>query len=350
MTSRTWIGGGNNKASNPHDWSPTGVPQVGDTLSIDGASEQPPPPFTMNVRGNDLAGDTLSISRATPTINVSHHATVNVETIFFSGATFNLSQHSTLNIQQVAQAGLRVNVHGDDHLHFNLAAASVGTIDLSRHATWHGTFTVGSFNFPSLTVNGADHSVFDNDGTSIIGLSHTTINADVTGFGSFDVHAVLEFGKSVGRGQSIVINSAHAFDQGVVKIDQPHKFFGSITMSFIPPTGPSNGQTAPEIDLNGLANADSYLFQKSLLIIFSGEKPIDILRLNDATPNGFVVEQTPGSVHVWLSQIRLILLRDCRSTFENSPSASPRRSSCRGRERWQPPVFISTRSSRYAGV
>jgi hypothetical protein len=39
MTTRTWIGGGNNRADNPNDWAPNGVPQPGDMLraGVDGS-------------------------------------------------------------------------------------------------------------------------------------------------------------------------------------------------------------------------------------------------------------------------------------------------------------------------
>ncbi len=53
-TTRAWNGGGNNDATNPHYWSPTGVPQPGDNLVITHG--------TMNVHGNALAGDTLSVA------------------------------------------------------------------------------------------------------------------------------------------------------------------------------------------------------------------------------------------------------------------------------------------------
>jgi hypothetical protein len=53
MTNRTWIGGGNDKASNPNDWSPTGAPQPGDTLTISSG--------TMYVSDDNLAGDTLDL-------------------------------------------------------------------------------------------------------------------------------------------------------------------------------------------------------------------------------------------------------------------------------------------------
>ena len=55
MTARTWIGGGDDRANNPADWSPTGVPQAGDFLLM-------PPTTTMSVQGNDLAGDRLILT------------------------------------------------------------------------------------------------------------------------------------------------------------------------------------------------------------------------------------------------------------------------------------------------
>jgi hypothetical protein len=51
---RAWNGSGNNDASNPDYWSPTGVPQPGDNLVITQG--------TMKVYGNALAGDTLSVA------------------------------------------------------------------------------------------------------------------------------------------------------------------------------------------------------------------------------------------------------------------------------------------------
>ena len=54
-TSLRWIGGGNDRASNPNDWLPSQVPASGDILSVVPDATYPGP-FTMNVRGNDLAG------------------------------------------------------------------------------------------------------------------------------------------------------------------------------------------------------------------------------------------------------------------------------------------------------
>ena len=70
---RNWLGGGNNKGTNPLDWSPNGIPQTGDSLFAEGTfGNSPFPVYTLNVRGNDLAGDTLTTFFANVTVNASH--------------------------------------------------------------------------------------------------------------------------------------------------------------------------------------------------------------------------------------------------------------------------------------
>ena len=53
-TSWTWIGGGNNSADNPRDWSPARLPQPGTTINMTSG--------TMNVSGNSLDGATITIN------------------------------------------------------------------------------------------------------------------------------------------------------------------------------------------------------------------------------------------------------------------------------------------------
>ena len=58
MSTRIWIGGGNNSAGNPQDWyavppTPFGTPQHGDTLYVGSGA-------TINVTGNQLRGDQLN--------------------------------------------------------------------------------------------------------------------------------------------------------------------------------------------------------------------------------------------------------------------------------------------------
>jgi hypothetical protein len=134
------------------------------------------------------------------------------------------------------------------------------------------------------------------------------IDANVIGDGHFDVvsqipsfaqQAKLEFTSSVGPNQSVL-------DTGLLVIDEPKQFYGSVTLgsadssssSPLPSGSQTNINQPPEIDLIGLATADSYTFQNDMLSIFSGPKIIDTLRLHDGTANGFAVEKTSSSVNI----------------------------------------------------
>jgi hypothetical protein len=305
MATRTWIGGGNNRASNENDWTPTGVPQAGDVLTV-GSPGAAQSPYTLNVHGNDLAGDRLAIGapfipRLTTTINLAHKATVTA-TVWNADATFNLSQHSALNLEidsgaHVGTASAVVNLSGADRLTL-INNDSPVTVNLNPGARWHGTLTMGFFGQPvrGLTaVTGGSNTAFKNNGASLIGYDNTaTINTDVVGHGSFDVvsnftfaRPKLEFMQSVGSHQSVS-------DAGLLQIDKPDEFHAAVTLK----SAPAGSSLPAEIDLMGLATADSYSYQNDMLRIFSGSQVIDRLRLHDATANGFAVQKTAGSVNI----------------------------------------------------
>ena len=138
MIARTWIGGENNQASNPNDWSPTGVPQKGDTLGLNVPTFTP---LIINVSGNDLAGDTFVLFGNGPpmTANLSHNAVMDARVDYRGNATtFKLSQHSTLKLQTVFGSPATVNLSGSDTLILNGSGAP--QINLSSGARWTGTF------------------------------------------------------------------------------------------------------------------------------------------------------------------------------------------------------------------
>ena len=98
MRTLTWIGGGNNNASNPLDWNPNDEPQPGDTLLVSrGVPTQLFTMFTMNVSGTDLAGNSLSMEGGVDlTANLSHRAVMLINSYGGGKGTFNLSQKSSL--------------------------------------------------------------------------------------------------------------------------------------------------------------------------------------------------------------------------------------------------------------
>ncbi len=280
MATLTWVGGGNNRASNPHDWSPAQIPVSGDVLMM-------PLGGTMNIADTDLAGNTLEIGSAqagsiTTSLNLSHHAEVSLNEPFFSG-TF-----SQINI----------SVSGRDTLSINAPISSIGpfsggpfVVDLAPDARLTASLDL---NYSKVTVNGAKGAELINDGSTTFAGTSATINADVLGSGSFEVTALptfmglldtgyLEFGDAVSRGETVDVGQSAQAQAGVLewdelKIDQPREFHGSVVL-----------QPNAFIELVGLAKADSYSYSNDILSIWSGDHVIDTLRLTNQSGGDLVV-------------------------------------------------------------
>ncbi len=281
MTARTWIGGGANNASNPKDWSPSGLPAQNQTLQIVGApvtTIQNPTltAFTMNVSGNDLKGDSLSIDRANVTLNKANGAVVNAQ-VKLADVTFNLSGGSTLNmnvstIMPLYSTHNAINVSGSDTLHlYNLNNAD--SVHIAKNSTLSGSFTA-SYG-ANVAIGGAAGSGYLNNSASAVSRASANISVPVNGTGSFTLsaeYARMEFASSVGVNQSVVV----AGSKSVLQIDQPGEFQGSVTLA-------NDIGAQREIDLMGLATADSYTYQNDILSIYSGNAVIETLRLNSTT-------------------------------------------------------------------
>lgn len=276
MTTLIWIGGGNNNANNPLDWSPNAVPQPGDTLYITGSLDAVPPNGTINVAGNDLAGDTL-IAGSVPThsivtINLSHDATLNLATL--EQGVIVIPQSTTINLTGGA------TITGD-----TLAAYTTQTINIGHgNLTLDNLTTAGPAPNPvygdSVTVNSAGGalrligSAGEGSGATI------AVNASTIGMGTFDDAGSLTFTNSVAHGITVDI------DAGTLSLNEPTRFLANADL------------TAGVIDLNNLAKADSYTYKNDMLSIYSGGRIIDHLRLT--TTSAFTVEKTSaGGVSIY---------------------------------------------------
>ncbi|HJS84315.1 MAG TPA: hypothetical protein VJ779_02525 [Acetobacteraceae bacterium] len=219
----------------------------------------------MDVHGDDLAGDTLVIganqTSATATLNLSRHANASLDIAQFSTdqVTVNARGSDTLSVRTEFPSGLSL------------------TVNLADHARLTGGFTM---TFGSATLNGGAGSRFVNDGTSHFGGSSAIFDTDVRGTGTFDVSTAqssagnLEFGGSVSRGQTIDVRGDPG--RGIashIRIDQPDAFQGTANLNLF-----------GEVDLQGLANADSYTFQNDMLSIYSGDTVVDTVRLTLPPP------------------------------------------------------------------
>lgn len=234
------------------------------------------------------------------TANLSHHAAMTAMSIETDGI-FNLSQQSDLNLtlyygEQVGTTTAIINIAGGDRLTLDSQGAPV-TINLTAGATWAGTFKAeqgsGPWRPSNITVNGEPHSSFHNDGASSVTNGLVKIGTDVAGHGSFDVVspaqvsgslplrlARLEFVGSVDAAQSIT-------DAGLVVVDHPKDFAAHVTL-----------KAGGELDLNGLASADSYTFRNDILSIYSGRAVVDRVHLTDQTPYGFTLNKVAGNIDI----------------------------------------------------
>lgn len=239
---RSWIGGGNNLASNPADWRPGMAPGTGDALSMNGG--------TMNIVGNALHGSTIYGASTGNTI---------VNTLSVSGnASFNDNGQSVVN--------------------------------LAAGANWTGSIGIGPYT-GGVVVNGS--ATFTNVASSI--NNTVSIDAIVAGTGTFNVSAVhnqgrLEFQHGVSAGQTVTIYGNQYGPVGATVIaDDPKSYLATTNLG------------AGDLILKGLV-ADSYSFKNDLLTLMKDNTIVDTLHLTKMTgPYGvtnFGVSQLSAAIDI----------------------------------------------------
>jgi hypothetical protein len=262
----------------------------------------------MNIRGADLKGDTLTTYGTTLTANLTNHATAKVNLWLGNVGTFNLFQNSTLDLSLISghHVGINtatVNITGTDNFTLHNTDSQVA-INLAQGARWNGTVGLGEWFgvlFGTTTVNGQTGAMWNNNGSSVIyNTENIVVRTDVVGTGSFDVANIGLRGGSVPQPNSIArlefINGVGAnqviTDSGILIIDRPDQFAAHIVLAMQgDPTSSATPLFPAEIDLDGMAQADSYTFQNDLLQLHAGNVVIEQLHLTDATPHGFAVQK-----------------------------------------------------------
>lgn len=242
MVARTWTGGDGNTASNPNDWSPPDTPQPGDTLTIGSG--------TINVSGNDLAGDTLSVSPSTPS------GAFEVANIATHGAT-------TLNLAVLLGTA-------------NVAADAGSVLTLTAHVA------AGYLNVSGGTLRFIGTSTFD--------AYRTVLSDKLTGNGKLDLYGgnatgeTLEIKGAVDRGLTFNISSNGAGDAGL-QIDHPGQFLGDIRLQ--------SGFAA----FMGLHATRADLFG-DMLMLSNGGRLVDTVRLSNTGTSALQVQQNSAGVMV----------------------------------------------------
>jgi hypothetical protein len=242
MTTRTWIGGGNNKATNVKDWSPTGVPQSGDDLLMTQG--------VMDIAGNALAADQLTVSGGTVTINTHSEA--------------RLDLHASFALLTTAD----VNVHGT----VMLTADVVGLAQL--HISGEKIHFVGSSSFTGLT------QVFDDKlvGPGTLNLSSAN-----------HLFEHMEINGAVGSGLTFNLTTDGP-PATSLQIDHPGTFHGLINI-VEPVLGPS--LAFGSVAFMGL-HATSADIRDDILLLFDGKKLVDTTRLSGGI--GLKLEQNSQGV------------------------------------------------------
>lgn len=249
MATLTWVGGGNNRASNPADWSPSQAPQAGDQLLMSGG--------TMNVTGNALAGDTVTLTPSSP------------------HATFNLSGKVSMDIARGYPGG------------------GTTTVNLVDHSEWNGGFSNNYTNGEFLIQADGEHGRvgrFANT-SSTVGNDSTIIDADVTGAGTFTLQPggnepKLEFMHSVSNNQTVnVLGGGRYGTPSLLQIDDPKDYHATTVLGY--------GQITLE-DIT----ATSYDLKHDMLRLFDGNKMVDDLSAatTGIAQQDFGVSQVGGSV------------------------------------------------------
>ena len=280
-----WVGGGNDRANNPSDWNPAGAPAPGDSLTLAISA-------TMNIHGNDLAGNVLTVGSVYPapqgpiTLNLSHNANASVLQA------------------QYSDNPITVNVRGFDNLDLSSSFPSTPsiTVDLAKYSVLTGGFS--HLTFGNVMLNGAPGSIFVHDQGDSLDGTRAVITPDVLGVGAFSVDSAqsiagfLEFKGSVSLGQTVTLAADPGRDlSSILQIDEPRAFHGMVAMN-----------VGAEVELVGLARADSYSFANDVLTLFSGERAIDRLHVsNNATYNGqpHDIEVAKNGSTVYVTQMGL---------------------------------------------
>ena len=267
---RAWIGGDDNNASNPNDWSPTGVPGLGDTLTMTSG--------TMNICGNALLGDTLTI----PALSKPFTATVNLQ-----AADVSISARQGGNTIDVNVSG------GTSNLALNALMDTVN-VTVAPDSTLIMNYNVS---LSTLNVSGGTIKFI---GSNYFSGFETVFNDSLVGTGSIVEYGgnaageFMEVNGPVGCGLTFDLSSYLDFIGGPrdvgLQIDRPNEFHGTI--------GSMDGFVA----FMGL-HATSGEILNGMLKLFDGGMLVDAIRYTGPTSSssGDVLQLQQNSAGVMFS-------------------------------------------------
>jgi hypothetical protein len=273
VPTHTWLGGSDNAASNPGNWSPHGAPQPGDTLQVSGIA-------TINAVGNDLAGATLNVGSLTDsatatnvTINASHNAQLDLS-VQFSGLIPSRLNIDTLQDQQAVNRlnfAIPPGVSSSRQLGITLNVADTATVNASA---LHGALTANGGTIQFIGNSSLNGSAIFNDNLT----GHATIGLN----GGQGEGAVAEINGSVG--QDLTFNLGGVAE---LKIDHPDQFAGAINIS--------TGIPLEQVTFAGLTATSGELLD-GVLKLYNGTQLVDSTQVTGSTSTLSLNQTTVGVV------------------------------------------------------
>jgi hypothetical protein len=273
----TWFGG-TGRFDNPHDWSPPGVPQSGETAIINTGTV-----VFRNERVSGVSFTLHGISQADqPVLKLR-----NVDLQSYISLSGQISPPVSAFYGELLVSGL-VDSSGNISLGSGRGPGAGGnlTVDIKPNSVFVNTGTI-TLDLASFTVTGAKHNaVFVNDGTVVDFGLRVRIDTPVIGTGTFQQPPTIfstdfTFGDSVGSGITVDLHSLG--QPSVITIDKPMKFLAAIQ---------GFGEGLPNsIDLPNTA-VTSESFSDNHLKLFDQDRLVaDLNIIGDFTTNQFVLRQ-----------------------------------------------------------
>jgi len=242
VSTLTWIGGGNNQASNPADWSSGTAPQPGDDLVMTQG--------TMNVSAWDLAGDRLSVSNAH--INSQGFSILDLTT----SGNVDVDVHGTVVLTHLEERGTHLQISG------------------------------GNIWFIGSNVFGGNGGF---QGTSLL-------DGNLVGWGTLHLTGgnhngnAMEVKGSVSRGLTFEVGDRSAPTESL-RIDDPSNFHAGIVLA--PDFQPLGLSMFEFVAFMGL-HATSADFHNDILRMFDGNKLVDTVRVSGGS--GWQLQQNSQGV------------------------------------------------------
>ncbi len=288
MANETWDGSTANFFNATH-WTPTGVPQAGDTAVIESGTvtvrHQTLDDLTMLLGSHDPSS-TATLSLRNAKLGSGVHVAILDPT--YNGDIQPFPKPTTtadIAVKGFVESAGSIEVGGTLSANYNSNPGFL-SVDLARNSLFDLTGSIHLNPSSTLEVEGESNTALINDGT-INASGPVTIGVPVFGTGIFD----LEFGRSssgnteftgfVAPGQAVNLGSMTS-----LTLDEPGLFLGSINEA------PSSTVALENTHMT----SDSY--ENGVLTIFDNLIPVASLRITSAANTGFDVANQGGNVVV----------------------------------------------------